>query len=69
MGSASFRFVCFLDWVACLLEKGCFLNYEDEKISSPQTALYNIYNMIYMLTEEILIFKHNYSGFRFLRVL
>lgn len=46
MESASFSFVCLLDWVACLLEKGRFLNYENEKISYSQTALYDIYDMI-----------------------
>lgn len=69
MGSASFRFVYFLDWVTCLLEKGSFLNYENEKISSPQTALYDIHDMIYMSREELIIFKYNYLGFFFLRVL
>lgn len=46
MGSASFRFVCLLDWLACLLEKGRFLNYENEKISYSKTTLYDICDMI-----------------------
>lgn len=52
MGSASLGFLCLLDWAACLLEKGRFLNYENEKISYSQTALHDTYDMVEMLTKN-----------------